>query len=319
MDIPDHTKHYVVGFSGGKDSVATWLHLTRELELPHVTCTFSDTGHEWQGLGDYLTLLERDHGCRLVRIQPTLRDFEGELVPEKIGERLGLDPSAPGFWDEPLDMERLAILKRRFPSTMARFCTQHLKLHPQRRWLLANCDMGNTIRVSGVRAEESESRSKRPVWSFDKFMGCPLWLPIHAWTHDEVFATHRRHGVPPNPLYLSGSGRVGCFPCIMARKQELASLAERHPEAFENLTAMEHRAAAAVGKPVMTFFSQGKVPKRYASAKCPKTGKPVPTAEDVKQWALGELPVLSNQMPLEFEDDHTEDALSCTSQYGLCE
>lgn len=316
---PDPSKHYVLGFSGGKDSVATWLHLTRELSLPNVTCTFADTAHESPVTYQYLQELEYNHGCPIVRITPTLEDMRGELKPENIAERLGIEADDPEFWHHPLTMENLAILKRRFPSSMVRFCTTHLKLHPQRRWLHENFpDLSSVVRVSGVRAQESPARAQKQEWAFDEFMGCDLWLPIHQWTHNEVFDCHKRYGIPPNPLYLQGFGRVGCFPCIMARKKELAAMADRHPEAFDSLKAMEERAAKAIGKPKMSFFSTGKAPERFASNVCENSGKRFPDAEDVRRWASGAEPVREFTLPL-FEEDHTEDAHCCTSQYGLCE
>jgi 3'-phosphoadenosine 5'-phosphosulfate sulfotransferase (PAPS reductase)/FAD synthetase len=314
---PDPSLHYVCGFSGGKDSVATWLHLTRDLKLPNVTCLFADVGHEFPETHAYLDLLENDHGLPLVRLTPTMRDMKGELKPEKICERLGLDPESD-WEDTPLGMEQLAILKRRFPSTTVRFCTTILKLSPSRRWMNENCDFEKTIRVSGVRAQESTARAAKDPCAFDDYIGCTLWMPIHAWTHEEVFDLHAKYGIPPNPLYKEGMGRVGCAPCIMARKSELAAIAERKPEAFEKLAAMEDRVAAAVGKEKMSFFATGKTPERFASHICPNSGKRFPDANDVRLWSLGEPPSYGT-LSLVFEEDWKEDASSCQSQYGLCE
>lgn len=322
-------KWYLVSFSGGKDSVATYLHLTRELRLPHVVAVFSDTGHESDVTHDYVWMLAREHGFKIVRVQPTLEDMRGELNPVAMAERLGLlssgiTPDHPSFWHLPLSMERLAILKRRFPSPTRRFCTTHLKLLPLRRHMLQWCEwndvpLSDVIRVSGVRAEESTDRAARPIFEpLDIEFGVPLWLPIHKWTWQEVFAIHDRYGVPANPLYKSGCSRVGCFPCINVRKSELAALATYHPAALDDLQGMETRVAAAAGKDVMTFFSTGKTPAKYASHRCEKTDKPINTADDVRRWALGELPVLSDQQEL-FAEDWTEDAAQCLSMYGLCE
>lgn len=322
---PNPALQYVVTFSGGKDSVATWLYLTRELALPNVTCLFSNTGHESEITYQYLDDLKRDHGLPLEIMQPTLEDFRGELVEEKIRERMSvaygpewLDP-AFDVWSQPLDMERLGVLKRRFPSSMARFCTIHLKVLPMARWMKTNRDQ-ETILVTGVRAQESLARAERTTWTRDQPTGCMMWLPIHKWTHEQVFELHRKHGVPPNPLYLAGMSRVGCWPCIMCRKSELAAMAQRFPEVFDRLLAMEQRCAHASGKPAMSFFSNYKTPERFHTQECDRTGKSFPSATDVRFWALGEESANSqcHQLPL-FEEDWTEDAMACTSQYGLCE
>ena len=317
--IPDPSKHYVLGFSGGKDSVATWLYLTRELNLPHVTALFADTGHEFPDLNEYLSLLEREHGLPIVRIHAILGDFDGELVGEKVCERLGIDQSSD-WRSERLNMERLAILKRRFPSPMARFCTTFLKLAPSRRWMREHCDLENTIRVTGIRAQESPARAAHPVWQDrDEYMGVPIWAPIHSWHFSQVFGLHGKYRVPINPLYLQGMARVGCAPCINAKKEELASIASRRPEAFEALRAMEKRAASEVGKPELSFFAAGKVPDRFASHTCPASGKKFPDAFDVMRWALDDDGTADMFDGHDFKEDDTEDAIQCVSHYGLCE
>ncbi|MDA0991146.1 MAG: phosphoadenosine phosphosulfate reductase family protein [Verrucomicrobia bacterium] len=316
MDNHNPSILHIIGFSGGKDSVATWLHLTRDLALPNVLCAFADTGHESPVVHEYMDELVRDHGLNLVKVQPIARDLCEKGNSEKtVLERLGVDSL-----DAPIGMKELALVKQRFPSATQRFCTERLKLYPMRRWQREKYGDQEVIRVSGVRAQESAARADRPVWSDDEFFGCKLWLPIHQWTHDEVFAKHKEFNIPINPLYLHGFARVGCFPCIMSRKPELAAMARRYPEAFDSLRQMEIDVAAAAGKPQISFFSATTVPPRFSSHKCPNTSKPFPDALDVKKWAEGEDPRNSNQYTLPiFEEDHTEDVWMCSSQYGLCE
>ena len=321
--VPDPALNYVASFSGGKDSCALWLYLTKELKLPHVTCIFADTGHEASITHQYLDLLEKQHGLPLVRLQPTLEDFRGELKEENIRERMRVTTGDPVWldpafdvWSQHLDMERLAILKRRFPSTMTRFCTSHLKQRPCSRWLKANCDP-QTILATGVRAQESEARAAKCTFALDKMSGLWLWMPIHKLTHEEVFALHAKWGIPPNPLYLLGAGRVGCYPCIMARKVELAAIANRNPACFDNLLAMEQRVAKAVGKPMMSFFSNYKCPARFHSG-VDVNGKTFPTADDVRRWAMEAVEEL-DEFDKYFVEDAQEDGYACSSVYGLCE
>lgn len=317
----------MVGVSGGKDSIATYLYLTRTLGLPRVTGLFANTGHEFPEAYEYLDLLEREHGFKIVRIQCTLGDVVGakEIKAGKACERLGLlgdnGEPIPGWEDHPIDMKRLAILKRRFPSTMVRFCTTILKLLPRRRWLLENCGtLEDVISVSGVRAQESANRAKQLPYVWDDFINCPMWKPIFHWTHEEVFAIHEQFGVPPNPLYLQGMGRVGCAPCIGLNKAEAAQIALRRPETFVQLHAMEREVAETTGKPVISFFSNSKTPARFHSHICPNSGKTFPDAMDVMRWALGDDPRLVDH-PLLFDADADgdEDIHACSSQYGLCE
>ena len=355
---PDKAKTYVLGFSGGKDSVASYLYM-KSLGLK-VICVFADTGHEAPDLYEYLDLLECEHGFEIVRVHCTLGQFadEKELTPWKICTRLNLfespvvaaqmktlenivrargegfkdsaavaeklfDSFEPTGWREvPLGMEQLVILKRRFPSKTRRFCTTVLKLVPQKVWLkrwletLSAVDVSRVVRVSGVRAEESAARAKHKTWEFDDFMGCWLWLPIHKWSHKEVFDIHDEFGVPPNPLYKKGCGRVGCFPCINSSKAELRAIA-RNTSGLIQLRGMEERVADAVGKPAMSFFSHDKTPDRFHSHFCEQSGKSFPDANDVAAWSTSDDPD-PNQMHL-FKEDDDEDSDSCSSIYGLCE
>jgi 3'-phosphoadenosine 5'-phosphosulfate sulfotransferase (PAPS reductase)/FAD synthetase len=298
-----------VSFSGGKDSVATWLYL-RELGYTDMRCVFCDTGHEAAATYDYLDDLAADHGLPLVKVQPLMRD-------------LWVNPPERDDLDEPLTMERLAIHKKRFPSPTARFCTTFLKMAPYRRWLKEHAQP-NWILASGVRAEESPKRAAMaPVYS-DEYMGFMRWLPIHDWTSAQVFEIHKTNGVPPNPLYLRGCGRVGCYPCIMSRKSELEAIARRDPAAFDRLSEMEHRVNCATQKGLHTFFTYEKTPSAYRSRIEQKTHISVATADDVRRWAIGAPPAhKEGELDLGEEQywDDGEDlgAQSCSSPYGLCE
>ena len=81
----------------------------------------------------------------------------------------------------------------------------------------------------GIRAEESPCRAKMLGLDFDEAFDCWIERPILDWTVAEVFEIHRRHHWKPNPLYLKGVGRVGCYPCIMVNHKELKALDKYFP------------------------------------------------------------------------------------------
>lgn len=285
---PDPSKTYIVSFSGGKDSTATWLYLAKTLGLPHVITCFADTGWEHPKTYEYLDYLETVMGP-IVRLKPDL-----------------------GFVE-------LAKKKKRFPSARARFCTEYLKMKPAKAWLKAEFEAGrldpaNVVQVSGIRHEESPARAKMAEYvEIDDYYKLPQWRPIIAWTWQEVFAIHDQYGVEPNPLYKLGMGRVGCMP------PELAEIARRFPEVVEKVNEAE----VEVGT---SFFGPGSIPDRFCSKTftSPKTGEthPVATAKDVFSYVQltkaekkfgGTLPAL-------FEEPANEDVFGvCSSIYGLCE
>jgi 3'-phosphoadenosine 5'-phosphosulfate sulfotransferase (PAPS reductase)/FAD synthetase len=204
----------VLSMSGGKDSAAAALHL-RELGIDHVR-VFMDTGWEHPDLYAHLDYLEAQLGP-VVRLAPRMPALPPEVMPriEEIEALVGRSPS--GF-------VRWAAYKGMFPSRMRRWCTQELKVRPFLRWVDGlNADV---INVVGIRAAESDARAHLPEReSMPGASHVEVWRPLLRWTEDDVIAIHLRHSLRPCPLYLRGASRVGCWPCIMSNKGELALLA----------------------------------------------------------------------------------------------
>ena len=185
-----------------------------------------------------------------------------------------------------IDMKKMCHLKGRPPSPTASFCTTILKLGPVAEYIrgLSDCGKHRVVIATGIRDEESEKRAEMPVMSIDELTGRPMWKPIKKLTASEVFAIHKRHEVPPSPLYRKGCSRVGCWPCIFSRKDEIAVFA-KDGEGVSRLKDFE----SELGQ---TFFSAGKVSAPYRSDVHAKTGKRINWADDVIRWALGEEPAV---------------------------
>jgi 3'-phosphoadenosine 5'-phosphosulfate sulfotransferase (PAPS reductase)/FAD synthetase len=132
---------------------------------------------------------------------------------------------------------RVALKKGVLPSRLLRWCTQELKAIPAKRFLSS---LDSPLNVVGIRAEESPSRALMPEREYDAAMDCDVWRPIIGWTLAEVIAIHQRHGLRPNPLYLGSAVRVGCYPCIFARKAEIADLS---PARIAAIRLLEQRVA----------------------------------------------------------------------------
>lgn len=219
-------RRVVASISGGKDSAAMSLYLT-ELGIEHDR-VFCDTGWEHDLTYEYL---------------------RGPLTA-KIGPIVELQP--------PKKMEELILHKAMFPSRMRRFCTQELKVRPLAKYISGRMDAGEDIvNTVGIRAAESESRSKMPEWEWQTGFDCEVWRPLLRWTEQDVIDIHKRHGLPPNPLYLRGAARVGCWPCIYARKAEIRLVADTDPERIERMRNLEQLVtigartrATVAGKPL---------------------------------------------------------------------
>jgi len=255
----------IICFSGGKDSTA--LILWAKENLDNFTAVFCDTGWEHPETYKYIDY-----------INGTLLD--GELI---VLESEG--------------MKRLVERKQRIPSAKARFCTEDLKVRPMIKWIDSIDD--ERIIYQGIRAEESQKRAEmaEKEWS-DVYDG---WVvrPLIKWTSKEVFELLDKHGVKPNPLYLNGASRVGCFPCVMINHGDIRRMQKFYPEIWDRIGELED----IVGR---SFFSPNYIPVRYQSGFCDKSNKSFPWVEDVKEY-------LADNEGYLFEPS------ACMSIYNLCE
>lgn len=169
----------------------------------------------------------------------TYEYLRGELTA-KIGPILELrNEKHPG------GMADVVMHKGMFPSRTRRFCTQELKVYPMQRYIRGLADAGeDMVNAVGIRAAESQARARLSEWEWSEGFDCEVWRPLIHWTEQDVIDIHKRHGLRPNPLYLEGASRVGCWPCIMSSKEEIRRIAETDPARIERIEQLE----AAAGK-----------------------------------------------------------------------
>lgn len=291
---------FVVGISGGKDSTALMLYMLFESGIPqeNIRVTFCDTGNEDTFTYRYIDMLSEIFPIeRIVPVWP------------KTGEEITL--------------YTLAKKKGRFPSTMARFCTQYLKIKPSQNYIRSLLSSGyNVISVNGVRKAEAHSNNNRgsvSVFEFDIDYACWIWRPILDWglqdvwgiqkkyldinriisiiENDEMMSSENKdvligrmskHGIPRNPLYDMGALRVGCFPCINSRKAEIRAMDKYRPERINIIDGWENSVTGNVVNQTVSFFHANTVPEQYRSKTITTSSgeeMKVPTIRDVVEWS----------------------------------
>jgi phosphoadenosine phosphosulfate reductase len=70
--------------------------------------------------------------------------------------------------------------------------------------------------VTGLRREQSVTRSDLSYREFDDVHGLPKFNPLVEWTEDEVWTYLRARQVPYNALHDHGYPSIGCAPCTRA-------------------------------------------------------------------------------------------------------
>lgn len=282
------TKH-VVGFSGGIDSQACAGWVLDRFPKEDVILLNSDAGGNEHPLTAEHVAWYSGAVHPVVVVHAVVADMDGRERAEI--ERRGLKP------DDPLTFDLLASLKQCWPSGTQQFCTTHLKLEPQRRWLREHLPDVEIVRYSGVRRDESKRRKDTPERGWDGYFDCELVCPLVDWTKERCFDFCAGRGERINPLYTMGFARVGCAPCVNSNKDDIREWAARFPEMIDKVRAWEKR----VNRP---FFRKDK-----------KTDPDMWIDEQV-EWSKTTRG--GKQYALPFVEMEAERG-SCSSKYGLCE
>lgn len=285
-----NTKH-IVGFSGGIDSQACARWVLNRYPKEDVILTNSNAGGNEHPITEQFIDWYSANVHPVMKIHAKVSDI---WRTEGFAETRGFDS------EEELTFPRMIEIKGAPPSRKRQFCTEILKLAPQKRVLsqlfgvggeLEGCDF---IRYTGIRRDESASRKNRAFEDWDTWFDCKLIAPIADWTKRMCFEYIKAHGEKYNPLYEMGFGRVGCAPCINSGKEDILNWSARFPEMIEKLRGWERQS----GK---TFFPP-MVP-----------GMALNYIDEVVEWAKTSRGGRQQPFPIFHERE------ACESKYGLCE
>lgn len=91
-------------------------------------------------------------------------------------------------------------------------CCRVRKVEPLKRALA-----GRTAWITGLRKEQSVTRSDTPLFEMDEAHGGILKVnPLADWTEKMVYDYAAAHNVPVNALHRKGFPSIGCEPCTRA-------------------------------------------------------------------------------------------------------
>lgn len=75
---------------------------------------------------------------------------------------------------------------------------------------------GNSIWITGLRAEQSENRNDLDLFEYDEKFDIIKFNPLLKWTLEEVQKYLDVNNVPQNALHKQGFVSIGCAPCTRA-------------------------------------------------------------------------------------------------------
>jgi DNA sulfur modification protein DndC len=225
--------HWIVGFSGGKDSTAVLKIFASSLrrcavQPGRIDVIYCDTGVENPALDRYVKALFRDLNAEF---QATDSAFQTQILMAPIAERFFVKIIGRGYPP---------------PTNSFRWCTKSLRIKPVARFI-SDAAREDTIVALGVRRGESVQRDRSlngsGAWQTQEEAGrrYRLFLPIlnldvaDVW--DAVFALPSPKSIQPKlleQLYRNASGecpvikspqaapcasgRFGCWTCTVVRR-----------------------------------------------------------------------------------------------------
>ncbi|MEX2593024.1 MAG: phosphoadenylyl-sulfate reductase [Anditalea sp.] len=90
-------------------------------------------------------------------------------------------------------------------------CCYIRKVEPLKRAL-----KGNSIWITGLRAEQSTNRSEMKKLEWDEGNQILKFNPLLNWTMEDLLSYIDEHSIPYNPLHDKGFASIGCAPCTRA-------------------------------------------------------------------------------------------------------
>ena len=227
------TRH-IIGVSGGKDSAALAIHLTRKQDdwryfrdllleaklyeaadeilvnkrAPMIECFFTDTGKELPEVYEYLEVLEKYLERPIER-----------LTPFSSREDVNTSPFDHFLWAEHRGL---------LPSRRQRWCTYKMKIKPMNSFV----GQSPAINYVGIRSDES-FRSR--LSSLPNVTAVYPFVLDGIVRDDVITLLEETTGVPK---YYAWRSRSGCYFCFFQRKSEWLGLRQHHPDLFKK--AMEY-------------------------------------------------------------------------------
>lgn len=275
--------HYIVAFSGGKDSTACFLWLLDQgvdrskIELWHqeIDGREGSTMMDWECTPDYCRKFAAAFDVPIY-YSWKVGGFEGEFLREN-------SRTAPNKFETP-DGQVVQVgghlgkenTRKMFPQVSAdlsvRWCSPYLKMDVS-KVAINNQDRflnKRILYISGERGEESAARDKYDDFQLhgtDNRKGIKRVRhvdhirPILRWKENEVWDIIKKYKIRVHPAYYLGFGRVSCKWCIFADANQLATTYSFSPKQGDKIIAYESMSGKTIKrkKSIRELIDEGQV------------------------------------------------------------
>lgn len=258
--------HFLVQFSGGKDSLAALLYLLdrgverSKIEIWH-QCIDGREGSElmdWDCTEDYCRKVAEAFGLPIFYSWKK-GGFEGEMT------RLNRRTNPTCFEDGNHQLHTVGGVQGNcstrmlFPQVTAnlgvRWCSSYMKVMVMKSAIVNQERFfgKKTLIVTGERGEESANRNTYEVFeiadtdlrhSKKKPRHVDHFRPVLDLKESEVWAMIESYNIRLHPAYYLGYGRVSCINCIFGNNNQFASNAKIAPKKVKGMIGYEKEFAA---------------------------------------------------------------------------
>jgi 3'-phosphoadenosine 5'-phosphosulfate sulfotransferase (PAPS reductase)/FAD synthetase len=250
--------HYIVLFSGGKDSTACFLCLLhqrvpkRKIELwHHLVDGRGQHFIDWECTEDYCRKFAAAFGIPIF-FSWKEKGFEGEMLRYN-------RPTKPNWFETPegvfksggLGKPNTRLLFPQLSENLAvRWCSSYLKIDVGKTALInqKRFESKRILILSGERAQESFARKHHAYFEKDpsdnrsgkkNIRHVNRWRPVHQWSERQIWGIIRHYKVVPHPCYYLGYHRCSCKFCIFGSPNQIATSAFLSPVQFKKITQYE--------------------------------------------------------------------------------
>lgn len=255
-----HLSKWIITFSGGKDSIAMYLHVRFNLGIDNLLIELHH--HEVDGMDSNFF----DWPCTPSYCIAFAKYFEvplffsyrkGGIKREILRNNETLqsvfyqqEPNGPYFEVKSQNKERFYSTRNMFPAVSGdlrtRWCSSTVKIDVLSRLIANNpaYKTGNFIICTGERRTESAIRSKYA--EVETYRGASqkrnaiLWRCVIDFTDNEVWDLLKKHNIQPHPAYMIGWSRCSCMTCIFNSANTWATLREINPIAISRIKLLEN-------------------------------------------------------------------------------